>query len=77
MSENKCSILAATPFEIVSLGMHTAIPLFFYASKALWKSVSLMLLTTARDCLWMSETVSKRPSFSFIFNLGGGGGGQS
>jgi hypothetical protein len=38
------SILAAISFEIVSLGMYTAFPSFFHASKAPWKSLFLMLL---------------------------------
>jgi hypothetical protein len=29
-----------------------------------------MLSSTACDSLWMSDTVSKRRPFSFIFNLG-------
>jgi hypothetical protein len=39
--------------------------IFSHASKALWKSVSLMLSSTACDSLWMSYTLSKRP-FNFI-----------
>jgi hypothetical protein len=31
------SILVAISFEIVSLGTYTAIPSFFYATKARWK----------------------------------------
>jgi hypothetical protein len=42
----------------------------FHSSKAPWKSFSLMLSSTACDSLWMSDTVSKRRHFTFIFNLG-------
>jgi hypothetical protein len=57
-------------FKIVSLGMYTAIPSFsFRASKAPWKSFSVMLLSTAWDYIWMSKVVSKCHPFSFIFNL--------
>jgi hypothetical protein len=41
-------------------------PIVFSASETLWKSFSLILLST----LWMSDTVSKRYPFSFIFELG-------
>jgi hypothetical protein len=45
------SILAAISFKIVSLGTYTAIHGFFHASKAPWKSFSLMLSNTACDFL--------------------------
>jgi hypothetical protein len=65
------SILAAISFKTVSLGTYTAIPSFFsHASKAPWKSFSLMLSSTACDSLQMPDTVPKCRPFSFIFNLG-------
>lgn len=43
---------------------------FFHASKAPWKSLPIMLSSTAWDYLCMSGTVSKCRRFSFIFSLG-------
>jgi hypothetical protein len=46
--------------------------ILFHVSKAPWKSFffSFMLLSTACDSLWMSDTVSKCRSSTSIFNLG-------
>jgi hypothetical protein len=52
------------------LGMYRVTPLFLHASKALWKSFSLMLSNTTCDSLWMSDFVPKCYPYSFIFNLG-------
>jgi hypothetical protein len=43
---------------------------FSTLQKAPWESFSLMLSSTVCNSLWMSDTVSKRRPFSFIFNLG-------
>jgi hypothetical protein len=40
---------------------------FFCASKALWKSFPLMLLSTACDSLWMSDTFKMSLQFHFEF----------
>jgi hypothetical protein len=58
-------MLAAISFEIVSLGTYTATRLF-HASKALWKTFSLMLSSTACDSFRMSlfQNVANLVSFS-------------
>jgi hypothetical protein len=62
------SILAAIYFKIVYLGKYTANPSLFSRFKSIVEDVFLH----AVECrsLWMSDTVSKRRPFSFIFNLG-------
>jgi hypothetical protein len=64
------SILAAISYKIVSMETHTAIPLFFHASKAPWKSFTLILSSTACDSLWMSRYCFKTSSLQFYFLLG-------
>jgi hypothetical protein len=64
------SILVAISFNICVLWNVYSNPIFFHASKAPWKSLYLMLSSTACNFLWMSDIVSKRHHFSFIFNLG-------
>jgi hypothetical protein len=54
-----------SPWKCVQRSHH-----IFHASKAAQKSFSLMLLSTACESLWMSDTVSKHGSFNLIFNLG-------
>jgi hypothetical protein len=73
-SRRKCCLnlpnFGCHPFKIVFFGTYTATYRFFYDSKAPWKPFSLMLSNTACDSLWMSDTVSERRPFSFIFNFG-------
>jgi hypothetical protein len=66
------SNLAAIYFKVVSLGTYTASHLFPKLQKHCGNHV-LMLSSTACDSFWISDTVSKRLPFSFIFNLGNKG----
>jgi hypothetical protein len=60
-------ILAALSFKIVSLGTYSDPIIFFHASKAPWKSFSLMLLSTAAipfGCQTLFQNVIPSVSFS-------------
>jgi hypothetical protein len=64
------SIMAAISFKIVSLGTYTTIPSFFLHFKSTVEVILVHVLSTACDSLQMSDTVSKRRPFRFIFNMG-------